>query len=253
MDLGLKGLRALVTGGTKGIGRRCADLFAEEGAHVAICARNAAEVEETVKALEASGVTAFGRALDVADKAAIEAWVGDAAAALGGIDMVVGNVSALAIADDEAAWEAGFQTDLMHSVRLVNAAMPWLGKSAHPSITFVSSVSARDVDITGPAYAGMKAVLVRYAKDLAWKHAAAGIRANCVSPGNTYFKGGIWNWVEENQPETFAAQMKLNPTGRFATPEEIARGVVFIASPASSFTTGINFVIDGALSKGIHI
>ena len=95
MDLGLEGKRAIVTGGSKGIGRRCADIFADEGAHVAICARNAGEVEATVAALRAKGVTAHGAALDVADKAALEAWVADAAEALGGIDIVVANVSAL--------------------------------------------------------------------------------------------------------------------------------------------------------------
>jgi 3-oxoacyl-[acyl-carrier protein] reductase len=253
MDLGLKGLRAVVTGGTKGIGRRCADLFADEGAAVAICARNAAEVEETVAALQARGVPAFGAAVDVADKAALEAFVRDAAEALGGIDMVVANVSALALADDEAAWEATFAVDMMHSVRVVNAAMPWLEASAHPSITLISSVSGRETDITGPAYASLKAALIRYAKDLAWKLAPKMIRANAVSPGNTYFEGGVWQSVERGSPDVYAAQVQLNPTGRFATPEEIARGVVFLASPASSFTTGANLVIDGALSRGVQM
>lgn len=253
MDLGLHGLNALVTGGTKGIGRHCAEIFAAEGAGVAVCARNAGEVAETVAALEAKGVTGHGRALDVADKAALEAWVAGAAEALGGIDIVVANVSALALADDEAAWEASFATDILHTVRLVNAAMPWLERSAHPSITIVSSVSARDTDITGPAYATFKAALVRYAKDLAWKLAPKMIRANAVSPGNTYFDGGVWQWMERNNPEVYQAQVKLNPTGRFATPEEIARGVVFLASPASSFTTGANLVIDGALSRGVQM
>lgn len=253
MDLGLKGLRALVTGGSKGIGRRCADIFAAEGAHVAVCARNADEVGATVASLQAQGVTAYGAAVDVADKAALEAWVAASAAALGGIDIVVGNVSALAVADDEAAWEAEFQTDMMHSVRLVNAALPWLEKSTAPSITLISSVSGREVDFTGPAYGVFKAALVRYAQDLAYKLAPKMIRANTVSPGNTYFEGGVWQWIETNNPELFAQSLALNPTGRMATPEEIARGVVFLASPASSFTTGTNLVIDGALTRGVQL
>jgi 3-oxoacyl-[acyl-carrier protein] reductase len=253
MDLGLKGLRALVTGGTKGIGRHCAELFAEEGAHVAICARSAEGVAETVKSLEAKGVKAFGRALDVADKAALEAWVRDAAEALGGIDIVVGNVSALNVNEDEEAWAAEFQTDMMHSVRLVNAAMPWLEKSSAPSITLISSVSGREADFTGAPYGVMKAALVRYAQDLAFKLAPKMIRANTVSPGNTYFDGGIWQWIENNLPQLYEDSLKLNPTGRMAKPEEIARGVVFIASPASSFTTGTNLVIDGALTRGIQL
>ncbi len=119
MDLGLKGRVALVTGGTKGIGRRVAEIFAEEGANVAVCARNSDEVRETVAALETKGVRAFGAAIDVADKAALQAWVVGAAEALGGVDMVVANVSALAVAEDEAAWQVGFNIDLMHTVRLV--------------------------------------------------------------------------------------------------------------------------------------
>lgn len=253
MDLGLKGLRALVTGGSKGIGRRCAEIFADEGAHVAICARNAAEVEATVAALKSRGVTAFGQAVDVADKAALEAFVAASAAALGGLDMVVANVSALAVADDEDAWRKGFDTDMMHTVRTVNAAMPFLEKSKAGSITVISSVSGREIDFTGPAYGAFKAALVHYAQGLANRLACRGIRANSVSPGNTYFEGGIWQWIENNNATLFKQAMALNPTGRMAKPEEIARGVVFLASPASSFTTGTNLVIDGALTRGVQL
>jgi 3-oxoacyl-[acyl-carrier protein] reductase len=253
MDLGLKGLRVLVTGGSKGIGRSCAEVFAHEGAAVSICARDAVGVAATVEALKAKGGTAFGQAVDVADAQALKAWVEASAGALGGIDIVVGNVSALAVADDEAAWKAGFDTDMMHSVRLVNAAMPWLEKSSAASITLISSVSGREVDFTGPAYGAFKAALVHYAQGLAFKLAGKGIRANTVSPGNTYFDGGIWQWIETNNPELFGQAMALNPTGRMAKPEEIARGVVFLASPASSFTTGTNLVIDGALTRGVQL
>lgn len=253
MDLGLKGLRALVTGGSKGIGRRCADIFAAEGAHVSICARNGAEVEETVAALRGQGVTAFGQAVDVADKTALEAWVAASAKALGGIDIVVANVSALAVADDEEAWRKGFDTDMMHTVRVVNAAMPHLEASKAASIAVISSVSGREIDFTGPAYGAFKAALVHYAQGLAFRLAGKGIRANAVSPGNTYFDGGIWQWIENNNPALFKEALALNPTGRMAKPEEIARGVVFLASPASSFTTGTNLVIDGALTRGVQL
>ena len=253
MDLGLKGLRAIVTGGSKGIGRRCADIFADEGVHVSICARNQTEVDETVAALRAKGVTAFGKALDVADKAALESWVKESATALGGIDIVVANVSALAVEDNEDAWKKGFEVDMMHTVRVVNAAMSYLEASKAPSMTFLSSVSGREVDFTGPAYGAFKAALVHYAQGLAHKLAGKMIRVNTVSPGNTYFDGGIWQHIEKNIPDLFKEALSLNPTGRMATPEEIARGVVFLASPASSFTTGTNLVIDGALTKGIQL
>jgi len=248
MDLGLKGLKALVTGGSKGIGRRCAEILVAEGAEVAICARTEADVKAAADEL---GV--LGAAVDVSDKAALEAWVKASADALGGIDIVIGNVSALAVNDDEASWQTGFDTDMMHCVRMVNAALPWLETSKNASITIVSSVSGREIDFTGAAYGAFKAALVHYAQGLAYKLAPKGIRANTVSPGNTYFAGGIWESIETGNPELFKTAMDLNPMGRMATPEEIARGVVFLTSPASSFTSGTNLVIDGALTKGVQL
>jgi len=248
MDLGLKGLKALVTGGSKGIGRRCAEILVAEGAEVAICARTETDVKAAADEL---GV--LGAAVDVSDKVALEAWVKASAETLGGIDMVIGNVSALAVNDDESAWQTGFDTDMMHCVRMVNAALPWLETSKYASITLVSSVSGREIDFTGPAYGAFKAALVHYAQGLAYKLAPQGIRANTVSPGNTYFEGGIWSQIETGNPELFATALELNPMGRMATPEEIARGVVFLASPASSFTSGTNLVIDGALTKGVQL
>jgi 3-oxoacyl-[acyl-carrier protein] reductase len=253
MDLGLKGLNALVTGGSKGIGRRCADIFADEGANVAVCARNAAEVADTVTALTGKGVRGFGQAVDVADKAALEGWVAASAKALGGLDILVANVSALAVENDEEAWKRGFEVDMLHTVRAVTAALPYLESSRAPAIVIISSVSGREVDFTGPAYGAFKAALVHYAQRLAYELAPKMIRVNAVSPGNTYFDGGIWQHIERNIPDLFKQALSLNPTGRMATPEEIARGVVFLASPASSFTTGTNLVIDGALTKGVQL
>lgn len=253
MDLGLKGLRVLVTGGTKGIGLHCAEIFAAEGASVSVCARDSAGLTTALASLKAKGAHAFGRAVDVSNANALKSWVQDSAASLGGIDIVVGNVSALAVSDDEAAWQSGFDTDMMHSVRLVNAAMPWLEKSQAAAITLISSVSGREVDFTGPAYGAFKAALVHYAQGLAMKLAPIGIRANTVSPGNTYFDGGIWQSIESNNPDLFKEALGMNPMGRMARPDEIARGVVFLSSPASSFTSGTNLVIDGALTKGVQL
>ena len=252
MDLGLKGLRAVVTGASKGIGRRAADIFAQEGASVAICARNADEVAAAVADLKSKGVPAFGAAVDVSDKAQIEGFVAKSAQALGGLDILVANVSALAVQDNEEAWRKAFDTDMMHTVRAVNAALPFLEASPHPAIVIVSSVSGREVDFTGPAYGAFKAALIHYAQRLAYQLAPKMIRVNSVSPGNTYFDGGVWQNIEQNLPDLFAQAMALNPTGRMAKPEEIGRGIVFLASPASSFTTGTNLVIDGALTRGVQ-
>jgi len=253
MDLGLKGLKAIVTGGTKGIGRAIGQTLAAEGAHVAFCARNAAEVAQTVDAFSTYGVKVFGRAVDVADGPGLAAWVQDAAANLGGIDIVVANVSALAIPNEEANWQRGFEVDMMGTVRLVNAAMPYLEQSANASIVTISSVSAREIDFASGPYGAFKAAIVHYTQGLAYHLAGKHIRANSVSPGNTYFAGGVWNQIEHGNPELFKQALALNPTGRMGTPQEMANAAAFLASPAASFITGTNLVVDGALTKGVQL
>ena len=154
-------------------------------------------------------------------------------------------LSALALGDSEADWQNEFQTDMMHTVRLVNAAMPWLEKSKAAAICAVSSVSGREIDFTSPAYGAFKAALIHYAQGLAYKIAGKMIRVNSVSPGNTYFDGGIWQQIETGDPAFFAKALSLNPTGRMARPEEIAEVIGFLASPKASFVTGAVFNADG--------
>jgi NAD(P)-dependent dehydrogenase (short-subunit alcohol dehydrogenase family) len=251
MDLQLRGRRALVTGGTKGIGRAIVNCFADEGADVAFCARTEADVIATAKAVEEKGVRAFGRALDVGDGSALKAWVSEAAEALGGLDAVVANVSALSVGAAEENWQAEFNVDLMHSVRLVEAAMPHLEQSDAASITLISSVSGRDIDFTA-AYGVMKGALIVYAHSLAYNLAPKGIRANAVSPGNTFFEGGFWDYAKHNLTDVYETFMGLNPTGRMGTPEEVGVAVVFLASPLASRITGTNLLVDGCLGKGVQ-
>jgi len=251
MDLGLKGKSVLVTGGSKGIGLAIAELFAGEGANVAICARNTDDVAKAVKSLRAKGVKASGRGLDVADPGALKAWIEAAAAELGGIDIIVCNVSALAVGDTAESWEKSFRTDMMHTVNSVAAAKPYLEKSKSASIVIVSSVSGFEVDFAAGSYGAMKAALIHYSKGLSNQLVAKGIRVNVVSPGNTYFEGGIWQNIERGNPDLFKSAMSLNPTGRMGTAEEVAAGVVFLASPMASRVSGTNLVIDGALTKAV--
>jgi 3-oxoacyl-[acyl-carrier protein] reductase len=252
MDLQLKGLNALVTGATKGIGRAIAHTLAAEGANVAFCARTAGSIEAASRELAGHGVKAFGRAVDVGDGPALKAWVAEAAGALGGIDIVVANVSALAISNDEDGWQRGFEVDMMGTVRLVDAALPWLEKSAHAAIVTIASVSGREIDFAAGPYGAFKAAIVHYTQGLAFNLAAKRIRANSVSPGNTYFEGGVWQQIEHGNPKLYADALALNPTGRMGTPQEMANAAAFLASPAASFITGTNLVVDGALTRGVQ-
>jgi NAD(P)-dependent dehydrogenase (short-subunit alcohol dehydrogenase family) len=249
MDLQLAGTTAMVTGGTKGIGRAVVEALLAEGARVAFCARTPADVE---RAQDELGDDAAGTVLDVADGAALTAWVADTHERFGSVDTVVANVSALAIGSGEENWRAGFEVDLMHTVRLCEAALPHLLES-RGSIVAVSSVSGREIDFAKDAYGTMKAAIVHHVAGLAHQHAAAGVRANTVSPGNTYFPGGVWAGIEGGNPELFSTALGLNPTGRMATPEEIAYAVVVLASPRASFITGTNLVVDGALTRGVQL
>ena len=255
MDLQLKGKVAVVTGGTRGIGRAIAETFADEGANVAICARNADQVAETVKALEAKGVKAWGEAVDIADGPALKAFVTKAGETLRGIDVLVSNASALVQGAQDDAWQAMLDIDILGAVRSFEAAKPFLEKAAEvngdAAFIITSSVSAAEAGAPS-AYGALKAAQIHYAKGLARENAAKKIRCNVVTPGTVFFEGGVWGNVKVNMPGFFETMIKRNPTGRMATPEEVAAATVFLASPRSAFTTGISMLVDGAISQRVN-
>lgn len=255
MDLGLKGKNAIILGGTRGIGRAIADTLAKEGANVAVCARNAEQVATTLAELKALGVNATGASVDVTDGGALKAWIAAAASELGGLDILVSNAGAMAQGNDVAAWEQNFRLDVLAAVNAFEVAEPLLNTAAKTSgdaaFVIISSISAAMAD-RGDSYGPIKAALIHMAKGLARQHAKAGIRVNVVSPGMVYFEGGVWHTVKTNAPDFFAQANARNPTGRCATPQEIANAAVFLASPASSYTTGANLIVDGAVSSRVN-
>lgn len=166
--------------------------------------------------------------------------------------MVVSNVSALAIPDSPESWEASLRVDVMGTVALMQAAIPHVERSESPSLVAISSVSGREVDFASGPYGTAKSALIGYMAGLAFQLAGTGIRANTVSPGNTYFDGGVWQGLETGAPEMFTESLALNPTGRMGTPQEVADVVVFVSSPRASRMTGANVLVDGGLSRGIQ-
>ena len=255
MDLQLTGKKALVTGSTRGIGLAIAERLALEGADVAICARSGDAVEDAVKALESKGGKAWGRSVDVKDVAALRSWVENAAAALGGVDILVANASALSFGLSIEAFQSAFDVDLIHTVTAVEAVMPHLERSRAGSIVAIGSIGGvEDSELnayTKVSYGAMKAALHFYIKSLARTVAPKGIRANVVSPGSTFFDGGAWDQIKSEQPEHFHKAVAMIPMGRMASPEEIANVVVFMASPAASYVSGANLVVDGAFTRRI--
>ena len=251
MDLGLKGKKAIITGGTRGIGRAIAERLSDEGADVAICARNAGQIEEAVSAFKAKGVNATGAAVDVMDGDALKSWVASATQELGGLDILVPNVSGGGGGGDEKAWEANFQGDVMGTVRSIEAGLPAL-QDGGGSIVIISTTAAIECFGPGGSYGALKAGLVNYAKNLSNNLAGANVRVNCVSPGPIFIEGGAWNFIKDNMNEFYTATLSQIPMGRMGAAEDVANAVAFLASPASAFTTGTNLIVDGGFTKGVQ-
>ncbi len=253
MDLGLTGARALVTGGTRGIGRAIAQRLAGEGCAVAVCARGETAIPPTLETLTARGAPAVtGAAVDVRDRVRLRAWIDEAAYILGGLDILVANVSGFGVTGDQAGWRDAFEVDMLASVNTVEAARPHLEKSAAGSIVAISSIAA--VEFFGGArpYNALKAALITYMSNLSKELAPAGVRVNTISPGTIYFEGGVWHDRELNAPGVYAAALASNPMGRMGAPEEVADAAVFLASAAASFITGANLVVDGGLTRRVQ-
>ena len=251
MDLKLKGHNVLVTGGTKGIGRAIVEILSDEGCNIALCARNADDVNAAVETISAKGVKVVGKQLDVGDGDAFKAWIAAAGEELGGLDAYVSNVSG-SNAPGDAGWQSHFDYNIMSAVRGVEACMPFFEKSDNPSVVMISTTAALEHFINAGPYNAMKAGLLNYSGALAQEIGAKGIRVNAISPGPIFIDGGSWDKIKQGMTAFYDSTVAQIPLGRMGTAEEVAAQAALLISPLGGFTTGTNVVIDGGLTKRIQ-
>jgi len=240
MDLGLAGRHCVVLGGSRGIGRAIALTLADEGAHVAVCARGVGALDEVAGAIRAKGVRAFAQACDIGVPDELRRFLDAARDALGSVDVLVHNASALAVGPDAA-------------VHACDHVLPWMRAAGEGSIVIVSSISAFDATPTQDfGYTAAKAALLAHAKKLAVHEAPHGVRVNALAPGSIDFPGGVWSVVREHQPVLFERVRASIPSGRLGTAQEVADAAVYLASPRASWVRGATLVVDGGQHKGVR-
>lgn len=253
MQLGLTGRKAIVTGASRGLGKAIASQLADEGVDLVLCARGEGPLEETAEELRSKGVAVHVAALDVSDGDTIAPFVESAVRQLGGLDIVVSNAS-VGTQKGPGQWLTSFKADLLAFVLLAEAAVPHLEKSDSGAIISIGTTSAFDtLPPTGPnSYGAAKAAVTHHAAALARSLAPQGIRVNTVSPGPVEFEGGTWARIKEQRTEFYDGIRARIPLGRLGTPEDVARAVTFLASPAAGFITGANLVVDGGFVSRVQ-
>lgn len=257
MDLGLTDKVAIVTGGSRGIGKGMALRLAAEGCRVATCARGEEALQAAAAEIEARGVDALALPLDLTDVGAAQRLVEATMQRFGRIDVLVNNVGGnrrkpfVETTDDD--WDAVLELNLKAHLRCSRAAIPYLKASGGGAILFVSSIFGREAGGPGLSiYNTTKSALISAAKIMALELASDGIRVNSIAPGSIRFPGGSWDRRVQADPEGMKAFVKQNlPVGRFGTVEEVADVAAFLVSERASLVTGACLNVDGGQSKSL--
>jgi 3-oxoacyl-[acyl-carrier protein] reductase len=252
MDLRLHGRAAIVTGGSRGIGRATAIGLAAEGCDSLLAARGESGLEAAAAAIAAAGPGRVSiMAADMMDPASPSHLVRHALDAFGRLDVVVANAGGLIGGRDLASsshddWAQTLQLNLLHAVDLLREAVPALAASDAAAAILIASISGRAPTASGAAYAAAKAALIHAARSLAWELGPQGIRVNALSPGSTLFEGGGWERSRATDPDRFAAFEHLDfPRQRLNALDEIADAIVFLASPRAAGINAADIPVDG--------
>ena len=252
MDLKLAGKVALITGGSRGIGLRTARLFAEEGCHLGICGRTAADVQAAAEELRARGVRVAAVPADVTIPGEAADFVDRCAAELGRVDILInnvgGSVGGLTLMETNAEdWQRTFGFNTFQIVHMTRLVVPHLRKQDGGAIVNLASISGWHPQLAGTAqYGAAKAAVIFLTERLALELVHDNIRVNTVSPGSIIWEGGDWDSYRQANPEAYATYVREGfPMGRLGAPEEVAEVVVFMASPRAHWINGRNIPVDG--------
>lgn len=261
MDLHLAGRRVLVVGGSQGIGRAAAALFAAEGAEVAIAARTPGTLQDAADEIAAGGARPAVFAADVTRDGAAEALAGQVAALWGGLDILVSAVGASIRGPfetlDDAAWRANYDLNVLSAVRMMRAALPLLRQGRDPAAVLLGSASARMPAAQQVVSNVHKAGLLALVKTLALELAGDGVRVNAVAPGRTLtplWEGRADRMARDEGRSRDAVLAEFSaeiPMGRFGSAAEVAAMVVWLASPRASYVTSQTVNVDGGIARGL--